>query len=446
MNSTDLHDFLAFLRFASISTDPAHKEPVHSCAGWLANYLSRMGLSAQVHPTPGHPIVLGRTQPDPQKKTILIYGHYDVQPVDPLPLWKTPPFEPHVENEIVYARGATDNKGQIFSHILGIKEQLAEGPLPVNIVFCIEGEEEIGSPNLAPFIKQHQKELQCDVVLISDTGMIAPDTPTFTYGLRGVACLDLILTGPDKDLHSGIFGGAVANPLTEMARILSTFHDDQGKVAIEGFYNDVAPLENWERENWKKLGLNDEEFIHLSGSPKCFGEEGYTAFERTWARPTAELNGLYGGYQGEGSKTVIPSSAHAKISFRLVPNQRAERVLDLVEAHINMVCPDHVEYRIIRGHSGDAYHVDPNAGYGKAVREALKSIVPGKDPAIIREGGSIPIVSDFKRLLGVDSLLLGLALPDCQIHSPNENFPLRNIDLGRQINRAVLKAVADCTP
>lgn len=445
MNSKDLHDFLAFLRFPSISTDPANRESVQSCAGWLANRLSSMGLHARVHPIPGHPVVLAKSDHDPGKKTVLIYGHYDVQPVDPLPLWKSPPFEPHVENDIVYARGATDNKGQIFSHILGVEKQLSSGsPLPVNLIFLIEGEEEIGSPSLAPFLREHREELACDVVLISDTGMIAPETPTFTYGLRGVTCLDLILTGPDKDLHSGIFGGAVANPLSEISRLVASLHAPDGKIAIEGFYDDVLPLEEWEREAWRKLNLPDEEFIELSGAPGLAGEPGYTAFERTWARPTAELNGLYGGYQGEGSKTVIPSTAHAKISFRLVPNQDAEKVLDLAEAHFRKLAPDSVRIEIQRGHSGDPYLVDPKSGFGKAAIEAFKKIMPDKQPAVIREGGSIPIVSDFKEILGADSLLLGLALPDCQIHSPNENFPLRNLELGQEINRAVLEEISTC--
>jgi len=429
MNSKDLHDFLAFLRFPS----------------WLANRLSRMGLHSRVHPTPTHPVVLAKSDHDPNKKTVLIYGHYDVQPVDPLHLWKSPPFEPHVENEIVYARGATDNKGQIFSHILAVEKQLESGnPLPVNLIFLIEGEEEIGSPSLAPFLREHREELACDVILISDTGMVAPETPTFTYGLRGVTCLDLIVTGPDKDLHSGIFGGAVANPLSEISKLIASLHHPDGRIAIEGFYDDVQPLEDWEREAWKKLNLPEEEFIRLSGSPTLAGEPGYTAFERTWARPTAELNGLFGGYQGEGSKTVIPSTAQAKISFRLVPNQDPETILDLAEAHFKKMAPDSIRLEIQRGHSGDAYLVDPKSGFGKAAIEAFRKIMPDQQPAVIREGGSIPIVSDFKQILGADSLLLGLALPGCQIHSPNENFPLSNLELGQKINQAVLEEISKC--
>ncbi|MEM6822110.1 MAG: dipeptidase [Verrucomicrobiota bacterium] len=446
MNSKHLHDFLALLRFPSISTNPDNHDEVRACAGWLANKLSSIGLHAQVHPTSGHPVVVARNDHKPDLPTVMIYGHYDVQPVDPIQLWDSPPFEPLVKEEIVYARGATDNKGQILSHILGVQTQLEEnGSLPVNIIFLIEGEEEIGSPSLAPFLKEHKEDLACDVVLISDTGMIAPETPTFTYGLRGVACLELSLTGPDKDLHSGIFGGAIANPLSEISKLVASLHDSEGRVNIDGFYDDVEPLSSWERDAWKKLSLDDHEFIELSGAPELFGEPGYSAFEQTWARPTAELNGLYGGYQGEGSKTVIPSLAQAKISFRLVPNQISDDILQKAENHFRKQCSSAVKLEIEKGHSGDPYLVDPNTGFGKAARDALKKVIPNKEPAVIREGGSIPIVSDFKEILGVDSLLLGLALPDCQIHSPNENFPLRNLELGQEINKAVLEAIRDCS-
>lgn len=446
MTSTDFHlnDLFTLLRFPSISTDPEKRNDVVACANWVADYLAESGLKAEVHATEGYPVVVAKTDYDPAKKTVLIYGHYDVQPVDPLELWNHAPFEPEVHDGIITGRGATDNKGQFFSHMLAIRQQLQEnGALPVNVIFLIEGEEEIGSPNLAPFLKSHQEELACDVILISDTGMIAPDTPTFTYGLRGVACLEFTITGPDKDLHSGIFGGAVANPLTEISKLVASFHDEHGKIAVEGFYDDVLPLEQWERDAWAALPLHEQEFIQLSGSPELFGEPGYNAFERTFARPTVELNGLYGGYQGQGSKTVLPSKATAKISCRIVPNQTPDKVLELMQAHIRKHCPSSVRCAIKLEHSGDAYVVDPTSGFGKAACKALREVAPDKEPAVIREGGSIPIVSDFKKILRADSLLLGLALPDCQIHSPNENFPVRNIELGGQINRAVLKAIAN---
>ncbi len=446
MNSNDpnLQDLFTLLRFPSISTDPEKSNDVTACANWVAEYLAESGLSSEIRATNGFPVVIAKSEFDPAKKTVMIYGHYDVQPADPLNLWNHAPFEPELHDGIITARGATDNKGQFFSHMLAVRQQLKEtGTLPVNVIFLIEGEEEIGSPSLAPFLKANREELACDVILISDTGMIAPETPTFTYGLRGVACLEFTITGPDKDLHSGIFGGAVANPLTEISKLVASFHHPDGTIAVDGFYDDVLPLENWEREAWAALPLHEQEFIDLSGSPELFGEPGYNAFERTFARPTVELNGLYGGYQGKGSKTVLPSQAHAKISCRIVPNQTPHRVLELMQAHIEKHCPPYVRCDITLEHSGDAYVVDPTSGFGKAAREALCQVMPGKEPAVIREGGSIPIVSDFKKILGADSLLLGLALPDCQIHSPNENFPVSNIELGGKINRAVLQAIAN---
>jgi acetylornithine deacetylase/succinyl-diaminopimelate desuccinylase-like protein len=445
LEAPNLEDFFTLLRFPSISTDPEKANDITACAAWVAAYLAESGLHSEIRDTGGHPVVIAKTEHDPAKKTVLIYGHYDVQPVDPVSLWNHDPFEPELHDGIVTARGATDNKGQFFSHMLAIRQQLKEnGPnsLPVNVIFLIEGEEEIGSPSLAPFLKANREELACDVILISDTGMIAPETPTFTYGLRGVACMEFTITGPDKDLHSGIFGGAVANPLSEISKLVTGFHHPDGTIAIEGFYDSVVPLEKWEREAWAKLPLHEQEFIDLSGSPELYGEPGYNAFERTFARPTAELNGLFGGYQGEGSKTVLPSKAQAKVSFRIVPDQTPAQVLALAAAHLKQHCPPTVKCEIKLDHSGDPYLVDPNTGYGKAAREALCEVMPGKEPAVIREGGSIPIVSDFKKILGVDSLLLGLALPDCRIHSPNENFPIRNIELGGEINRAVLKAIA----
>jgi len=446
MNSTDpnLQDLFTLLRFPSISTDPEKSGDVNACAEWVCQYLSDSGLSAEMRPTDGYPVVIAKSDFDPAKKTVLIYGHYDVQPVDPVELWDHAPFEPEIHDGVITARGATDNKGQFFAHMLAIRQQLQQaGSLPVNIIFLIEGEEEIGSPSLAPFLEKHKEELACDVILISDTGMIAPETPTFTYGLRGVACLEFTITGPDKDLHSGIFGGAVANPLTEISKLVASFHNQDGSISVEGFYDDVLRLEQWERDAWAALPLHEQEFIDLSGSPELFGEPGYNAFERTFARPTVELNGLYGGYQGEGSKTVLPSKASAKISCRIVPNQTPDKVLELMQTHIKKHCPSSVRCEVTLEHSGDAYVVDPTAGFGKAARDALRQVIPDKEPAVIREGGSIPIVSDFKKILGADSLLLGLALPDCQIHSPNENFPVRNIELGGEINRAVLQAIAE---
>jgi acetylornithine deacetylase/succinyl-diaminopimelate desuccinylase-like protein len=443
--STDaaLSQYLDLLRFGSISTDARYKEQVDGCADWLVAKLKAIGLDTQLHATPGHPVVVARGPKKPGRPTVLIYGHYDVQPVDPLDLWKRPPFNPGIENGIVTARGASDNKGQIFAHILGLEQTLKEAAdLPVNVIVLIEGEEEIGSPNLAPFLEQHREELACDVVIISDSSMVAPGVPTFTYGLRGIAAIEVTLTGPDHDLHSGIFGGAVENPATVLGRLIAGLHDKNLKVKLDGFYDGVKPLAPWERKAWKKLPLKEGDLLKMSGAPALRGEKGYTAVERIWARPTAEVNGIGGGYQGEGTKTVLPSKAVGKFTFRLVPDQDPQKVVAIVEEYFRKNVPPSVHLRLSAGHTGEAYLVDPHAGFGAAAQKALGRLFPGKKPALIREGGSIPIVADFKRILKADTLLLGLALADCNAHSPNETFPVAHLDLGARLNRCVLEEIA----
>lgn len=441
-HSADLDLLLTLLRFPSISTDSRHAADMERCAGWLREQMSAAGLQAEVRPTGGHPVVLGRNVHRPGRPHVLLYAHYDVQPVDPLPLWHSPPFEPQVRDGVIYARGATDNKGQLMAHLCGLRHTLAaQGDLPVNLTCLFEGEEEIGSPSLAPFLEAHRQELACDVVAISDTGMVGPGVPTFSYGLRGIACLEVRLQGPAMDLHSGIFGGAVANPATELARLVATLHHPDGGVAVEGFYEDVRPLEPWEREAWKALPLGDEDALRLTGAPALHGEPGYSSLERLWARPTAEVNGLGGGYQGEGSKTVIPSHAFAKLSFRLVPDQSPQRVLEQVERHLRRHCPTTVRLEIVSGHHGRPYLVDPHSRFGKAAQQALRRAFSA-EPALIREGGSIPIVQTFREILGADTLLLGLALPDCQAHAPNENFPVANFEAGIQLNQRLLEELA----
>lgn len=444
MRASHLEDFYQFLRFPSVSTDEDYSEKVTECAHWLVEKLTAIGLTAKLHPTPGHPVVWARNKHLPGRHTVLIYGHYDVQPPDPLELWESPPFEPVLKNGFVFARGATDNKGQILSHILGLQEQLeGAGDLPVNLNLIIEGEEEIGSGNLGNFLSQNRADLKCDVAVVSDTGMVARGVPTLSYGLRGVAGLELKITGPKMDLHSGIYGGAVANPLTAMARLLATLHDADGHVAIPGFYNDVLPMENWERETWRKVPINvDEEIVKETGVPVLFGEKGFSTLERLWARPTAEINGFGGGYQGRGTKTVIGRESFAKLTFRLVPNQNGEKIIALAQEHLRKNCPPGVRLDMTPGHSGPWYLTDPNSKYGKAAQIALKEAFD-RDAVLIREGGSIPIVSDFRNILGVETLLLGLALPDCRAHSPNENFPLENLDAGIRINKAVLQEIAN---
>lgn len=434
-----LDDLLTCLRFASVSTDSKHNDDTRACAQWLVAKLQSMGLTTQLHETPGHPVIVARNKHLAGRRTVLLYGHYDVQPVEPLSEWLSPPFEPTIRDGRIYCRGATDNKGQLIAHVSGLAETLAQhNDLPVNLTILFEGEEEIGSPNLKPFLEAHRQELACDVVAISDTGMVAEGVGTFTYGLRGISCMEVKVHGPSIDLHSGIFGGAVANPATMAARLVSTLHDAEGRVQIDGFYDGVQPLQEWERKSWADLGDGAAETLALTGVPALFGESGYTERECRWARPTAEVNGIGGGYQGEGSKTVIPREAFFKLSFRLVPDQNAERILDLAEAHLRAHAPRTVRLEIKRGHTGSAYLMNPNSALGQAAQRALKTTFGGK-VALIREGGSIPIVQAFKDVLSADTLLLGLALPDCQAHAPNENFPIANLEAGIRLNQALLR-------
>src|SRR5229473_8214721 len=443
MRDNYLEDFYSFLRFPSVSTDAKFSGKVKDCAQWLSQKLQAIDLETQLVPTAGHPVVWAKNKHQPGRRNVMIYGHYDVQPPDPLELWDSPPFEPVLKNGYVFARGATDNKGQILSHIIGIEEALQkEGDLPVNVDLVIEGEEEVGSQHLGKFLSDNRDALKCEVVLVSDTGMIAPRTPTLSYGLRGVAALEVKVTGPKMDLHSGIFGGAVANPAAALARLLATLHDPNGHIAVQGFYDDVLPLQDWERDSWKKLPLDpDSEMLKETGAPALFGEAGFSTLERVWARPTAEINGIGGGYQGPGTKTVLPSHAMAKLTFRLVPNQSGDAIIDLVKKHLQKNLPPGVTVEMRSGHHGPWYLTDPHSKFGEAAQRALKKAF-NKDTALIREGGSIPIVSDFRKILGVETLLIGLALQDCRAHSPNENFPLENLEAGIRMNQAVLAELA----
>ncbi|MEO8353492.1 MAG: M20/M25/M40 family metallo-hydrolase, partial [Chthoniobacteraceae bacterium] len=294
-----LETLFEFIRFPSVSTDPSRAGSVRECAEWLRERFSALGFSAQLHPTAGHPIVVARNEHRPERRTVLIYGHYDVQPEDPVSEWKSPPFEPVVRDGVIFARGSTDNKGQVLAHILGAGETLkAHGDLPLNVIFLVEGEEEIGSSHLEPFLTAHADELRCDVIAVSDTGMVASGVPTFTYGLRGIAAMEVRVHGPATDLHSGIYGGAIMNPATALARLIASLHSPEGVIDVRGFYEKVRPLVDWERVSWSRLPFGDREILAITGAPALFGEEGYSTLERTWARPTAEVNGIGGGFQG----------------------------------------------------------------------------------------------------------------------------------------------------
>jgi acetylornithine deacetylase/succinyl-diaminopimelate desuccinylase-like protein len=442
MNPPGLEDLLTLLRFPSVSTSSAHRDDTRACALWLQNRLTTLGLTADLHETPGHPILVAKNKHLPGRRTVLLYGHYDVQPAEPLNEWLTPAFEPTIRDGRIYCRGATDNKGQLMAHVQGLTETLAKhSDLPVNLTILFEGEEEIGSPNLKPFLEAHRHLLACDVVAISDTGMVAPGVGTFTYGLRGIACLEAKVRGPSIDLHSGIFGGAIANPCTMAARLAASLHDPEGRVLIPGFYDDVRPLQDWERTAWQTLGDGDAETLALTGSPALFGEPGYTERERRWARPTAEVNGIGGGYQGEGSKTVIGKEAFIKLSFRLVPDQDPAKILAAAEAHLRAQLPPVVSLDIHLGHTGQPYLMDPHSTLGQAAPRALLKTFGGQI-ALIREGGSIPIVQAFADVLQAPTLLLGLALPDCQAHAPNENFPIENFTAGTRLNQHLLQELA----
>lgn len=435
-----LEDLFAVLRFPSISTDSNHADDVRACANWYVQKFESMGLSVELCETAKHPIVLARNEKVAGRKTVLIYGHYDVQPVDPLELWESAPFEPVIKEGKIWARGATDNKGQHMAHLLGVEETLKEkGELPVNLIFLLEGEEEIGSPHLPAFLEERKEELACDVIAVSDTGMVAPGVPTLGYGLRGITCCEVKITGPSKDLHSGVYGGAVANPATAAARLIGSLHEANGEVAVAGFYEEVKPLADWEREMWSTVpGMSREDILGVTGSPDLFGEEGYSSAERLWGRPTCEVNGMWGGYQGEGSKTVLPAEAGFKLSCRLVPDQDPEVILEKVKKHLEGHLPAGVQMEFEPGHSGKAYVADPHSEEGKAAQEALREVFE-KDPVLIREGGSIPIIQSMKEILGTDTLMLGLALPDCQIHSPNENFTVENFEAGIRLSRVLLE-------
>ncbi len=443
LTQSQLDDFFSYLRFPSISADPTQWSASRNCAEWLVKKFSGLGFAAVLHETAGAPVVLAKSPPIPGKRTVLIYGHYDVQPVDPRSLWRQDPFEPIVENGFVVARGATDNKGQTLCHILGAEVVLKErGELPVNLIFLIEGEEEIGSLHLGDFLKQHRQELACDVIVISDTSMAGPGFPAITCGLRGIACLEVKMHGPKSDLHSGMFGGAVGNPATELVRLLARLHHPDGSIAVPGFYDDVIPVSKSQRADWRTIPFDDQAILQATGTPKLAGEKDFTTLERLWIRPTAEINGLTSGYQGEGSKTIIPREAGAKLSFRLVPAQHPETIAVQVRTYLESLCPDYVRLEIAYDHGGEPWYASPQSAFNRAAQSALQEIF-GRAPALIREGLSIPIVSLLQRILKQDPLLIGFGLPDCNAHAPNETFPLEQLEQGIRVHRALLERIAN---
>jgi acetylornithine deacetylase/succinyl-diaminopimelate desuccinylase-like protein len=423
-----LTSFVSTSGFPACPPKSEHRPDLQACAEWLVGHCESIGMETRLCPTQGNPVVIARTPRARSNGTVrphfLVYGHYDVQPPEPFELWKSPPFEPRIQGRSLFARGATDNKGQHMAHLKAVEGYLKSGiELPCDLTFLVEGEEEVGSPSLSRFLKERRSELSCDAIVISDTGMPAPGTPALTYALRGIAAFEIILQGPSLDLHSGIFGGTVDNPAMALSQLLAKLRDKNGRVAIPGFYDDVKPLSAYERKQLKRFPFNAREYQKLLGVPKLFGERGYTPVEQRSARPTLEINGLTSGYQGEGSKTIIPAWARAKITCRLVPNQRPERILKLARQYLQKICPPTVRIEIEPGHGAEPYVVSPTSPVAKAAVRALKSAF-GTEPVLMREGGSIPIVNEFKKILRADTLMLGLALPDDNAHSPNDKFNL----------------------
>ncbi len=424
-----------YVKFPSVSAQPKHAGDLRACAGWVVEKCRDIGLNAKLWPTAGNPIVVASTPAPKSRKgkrpKFLVYGHYDVQPPEPFELWTSPPFTPRIAGRSLYARGSSDNKGQNLAHIQAVEAYLKTGTeLPCDITFVIEGEEEVGSKHLESFLKQHRSELACDAVVISDTGMPTPQHPALTYALRGIASFEVIVHGPDRDLHSGIFGGTVDNPAMALCQLLGKLRDKNGRVAVPGFYDQVAPMSAFERKQFRRLPFQPNEYRRFLGVPKLFGEKGFTPHEQRSARPTFEINGLTSGYQGEGSKTIVPSWARAKITVRLVPNQDPARIIKLVRRQLEKLCPPTVRLEIKSGHGAAPYLVSPTGKQAKAALRALQSAF-GREPVLLREGGSIPIVNQFQSVLGADSLLLGLALPDDNAHSPNEKFDLDCFEKGR---------------
>ncbi len=436
-----LGGLIEFLKIPSVSTKPDHAPQMQRCANWLVERLRSAKLKAEVRPTGGHPIVLAKNEHRAGRPTVLFYGHYDVQPPEPLDKWTSPPFEPAVRNGAVYARGAVDDKGQVWANVEAISVWQESGGLPVNLTMLIEGEEEIGSENLERFVAANRAELAADIVLVCDTGQFARGVPAITYGLRGLVYTEVFLTGPDHDLHSGMYGGAVPNPANVLCELLATLHNPDGTVNIPGFYEHVRPLAEEERTAWQKLPFDEKEMLKHLALTSASGEAGYSTLERRWARPTCDINGLTSGYQGHGAKTIIPSVASAKVSMRLVPDQDPMEIVTAYEKALRDRCPKNVTIEFARhGLAGPV--LVPREG--KAMQLAAESVEIGfgKAPTLIREGGSIPVVALFKKELNIDTLLVGFGLPDDRVHSPNEKFDLDALHCGTRTAAALYQKLA----
>lgn len=440
-----ISELMDLLSIPSVSTSPEHTPQVREAAGWLQKKLFQMGFEVELVETEGHPVVIARRCPCPGGPTVLIYGHYDVQPTDPNEEWLSPPFSPEIKDGCVYARGASDDKGQLLTHIHALEAILeARGELPLNVKLLLEGEEEIGSPSLPKLLGRRIGDLEAQTVVISDGSQFAPGIPAITYGLRGLAYLEVEIQGPRFDLHSGAFGGLVRNPVQVLCRILAALQDEQGRIAVPGFYEDVIPLELWEKEELGRLPFDEEVIKRYLGVEVIWGERGYTPLERRWARPTFDISGIWGGFSGTGAKTIIPAKAGAKIGMRLVPNQDPQKISRLVGEFIRAITPEGVKVHIKELHGAEPVLIDRSLPQVQAAVRAIEFGF-GTRPVFIREGGSIPVVNMLKRNLGIEAiLLLGWGSPEDGAHSPNERFSLEDFTRGTKASAALLLELGSC--
>ncbi|MDD5891017.1 MAG: dipeptidase [Bacteroidales bacterium] len=425
-------ELFSLLRIPSVSSKEVHRPDMFRCAERLCELLLEAGADcAQVCPTEGHPVVFGSRIVDPSFKTVLVYGHYDVQPVEPLELWKSNPFEPEIRDGAIYARGANDDKGQLFMHIKAFEFLVREGKLRHNVKFIFEGEEEIGSPSLAKWATENKEKLSADIILVSDTTMISETVPSINCGMRGLSYVEVKVTGPDKDLHSGHYGGAVANPVNVLCDMISSLIDKDGRITVKGFYDDVVELSKEDRAKLARAPFDLDEYMNFLDIRQVKGEKGYTTMERTGIRPCLDVNGIWGGYTGEGAKTVLPSEAYAKISMRLVPNQDSETITRLFEEHFKSIAPDYVKVEVTPHHGGNGFLIPISSEAYQAASKAMTEVY-GIEPVPSRGGGSIPILADLQKILGIDPLLMGFGLERDTIHSPNESYLLKQLFSGME--------------
>lgn len=423
-------ELIEWLKIPSISADSRYKNDVRKAAEYLREKLQAAGAdSVEICETKGHPIVYAEKFKDKSLPTVLVYGHYDVQPADPLELWTSPPFEPVIRDGKIYARGSCDDKGQVYMHVKAFETMMKNNSLACNLKFMVEGEEEVGSDNLGTFVKENKEKLKADIILISDTAIISLDHPSITTGLRGLSYMEVEVTGPNRDLHSGVYGGAVANPINVLSKMIASLHDEDGRVTIPGFYDKVATLTDAERKALNEAPFDLDEYKADLGIEETLGEKGFTTLERTGIRPTLDVNGIWGGYTGEGAKTVLPSKAHAKISMRLVPNQVSSEITELFKKHFESIAPKYVKVKVTAHHGGEPAVTPTDSAAFRAASAAFQEVW-GKTPIPTRDGGSIPIVALFRKELGLDTVLMGFGLDSDAIHSPNEHYGLENFTKG----------------